>query len=32
VIIEPIQGEGGFIVLPPGFCPGSRVLCAAASW
>src|ERR1035438_4108856 len=29
VIIEPIQGEGGFIVPPPGFLPGLAEFCAA---
>src|ERR1700757_3663335 len=28
VIIEPIQGEGGFIVPPPGFLPGLAEFCA----
>jgi 4-aminobutyrate aminotransferase/(S)-3-amino-2-methylpropionate transaminase len=28
VIIEPIQGEGGFIVPPDGFLPGLAELCA----
>ncbi|HEY2441737.1 MAG TPA: 4-aminobutyrate--2-oxoglutarate transaminase [Streptosporangiaceae bacterium] len=27
VIIEPIQGEGGFIVPPPGFLPGLAGFC-----
>src|SRR5436309_3536201 len=27
VIIEPIQGEGGFIVPPPGFLPGLAEFC-----
>jgi 4-aminobutyrate aminotransferase / (S)-3-amino-2-methylpropionate transaminase / 5-aminovalerate transaminase len=29
VIIEPIQGEGGFIVPPPGFLPGLAGFCRA---
>jgi 4-aminobutyrate aminotransferase / (S)-3-amino-2-methylpropionate transaminase / 5-aminovalerate transaminase len=29
VIIEPIQGEGGFIVPPPGFLPGLAEFCAS---
>ncbi len=29
VIIEPIQGEGGFIVPPPGFLPGLAEFCGA---
>jgi len=28
MIIEPIQGEGGFIVPPPGFLPGLAEFCA----
>src|SRR6266853_1047705 len=28
VVIEPIQGEGGFIVPPPGFLPGLAEFCA----
>ena len=28
VIIEPVQGEGGFIVPPPGFLPGLAEFCA----
>lgn len=27
VFVEPIQGEGGYIVPPPGFLPGLRKLC-----
>ncbi|MBI4279533.1 MAG: 4-aminobutyrate--2-oxoglutarate transaminase [Armatimonadetes bacterium] len=27
VIVEPVQGEGGFIVPPPEFLPGLRTLC-----
>ncbi|MBI4345566.1 MAG: aspartate aminotransferase family protein, partial [Elusimicrobia bacterium] len=27
IIVEPIQGEGGFIVPTPGFLPGLRKLC-----
>ena len=27
VLIEPIQGEGGYIVPPPGFLTGLRALC-----
>ncbi len=27
VVIEPIQGEGGFIVPPPGFLPGLAEFC-----
>src|ERR1700677_2647851 len=27
IIIEPIQGEGGFIVPPPGFLPGLAEFC-----
>ena len=26
VVIEPVQGEGGFIVPPDGFLPGARGL------
>ena len=29
VIVEPIQGEGGFIVPAPGFLPGLAEFCAA---
>src|ERR1017187_5310241 len=29
VVIEPIQGEGGFIVPPDGFLPGLAEFCAA---
>lgn len=29
IIIEPIQGEGGYIVPPPGFLPKLRELCTA---
>jgi 4-aminobutyrate aminotransferase/(S)-3-amino-2-methylpropionate transaminase len=29
VIIEPIQGEGGFVVPPEGFLPGLAEFCAA---
>ncbi len=28
ILIEPIQGEGGFIVLPKGFLPGLSKYCA----
>ncbi len=31
VVIEPIQGEGGFIVPPDGFLPGLAELCRANS-
>lgn len=27
VLVEPIQGEGGYIVPPPSFLPGLRALC-----
>jgi 4-aminobutyrate aminotransferase len=27
VVVEPIQGEGGYIVPPDGFLPGLRALC-----
>jgi 4-aminobutyrate aminotransferase len=27
VIVEPIQGEGGYIVPPPAFLPGLRAVC-----
>jgi len=27
VLVEPVQGEGGFVVPPPGFLPGLRELC-----
>src|SRR3984893_8693759 len=27
VLMEPIQGEGGYLVPPPGFLPGLRELC-----
>lgn len=27
IIIEPIQGEGGFLTPPPGFLPGLRKIC-----
>ena len=27
VLVEPVQGEGGFIVPPPDFLPGLRALC-----
>jgi 4-aminobutyrate aminotransferase len=27
VVVEPIQGEGGYIVPPPGFLAGLRALC-----
>ncbi|QWF83904.1 4-aminobutyrate--2-oxoglutarate transaminase [Amycolatopsis sp. CA-230715] len=29
VVVEPIQGEGGFIVPPPGFLPAVAEICAA---
>ncbi|WP_310467380.1 acetyl ornithine aminotransferase family protein [Sphingomonas sp.] len=29
ILIEPIQGEGGYIVPPPGFLAGLRALCDA---
>ena len=27
VIVEPVQGEGGFVVAPPGFLPGVAEIC-----
>lgn len=27
VIVEPVQGEGGFIVPPPGFLPALKAIC-----
>jgi 4-aminobutyrate aminotransferase len=27
ILVEPIQGEGGYLVPPPGFLPGLRTLC-----
>jgi ornithine--oxo-acid transaminase len=30
VLVEPIQGEAGVVVPPPGFLPGVRALCSAA--
>ena len=30
VVIEPIQGEGGFIVPPPGFLAGLAEFCRGA--
>jgi 4-aminobutyrate aminotransferase / (S)-3-amino-2-methylpropionate transaminase / 5-aminovalerate transaminase len=27
VIVEPVQGEGGFIVPPPGFLPAIKAIC-----
>ena len=27
IIIEPIQGEGGFLTPPPSFLPGIRKIC-----
>lgn len=27
IVVEPIQGEGGYIVPPPGFFPALRALC-----
>jgi 4-aminobutyrate aminotransferase len=27
IVIEPLQGEGGYLVPPPGFLPGLRQLC-----
>ena len=27
IIIEPIQGEGGFLTPPPSFLPGLRKIC-----
>jgi 4-aminobutyrate aminotransferase/(S)-3-amino-2-methylpropionate transaminase len=28
VIVEPVQGEGGFVVPPPGFLPALREICS----
>ena len=28
ILVEPIQGEGGFVVPPPDFLPGLRMLCS----
>src|SRR5438552_18833945 len=27
ILVEPVQGEGGFVVPPPDFLPGLRQLC-----
>src|SRR2546428_14141275 len=27
ILVEPVQGEGGFVVPPPDFLPGLRTLC-----
>ena len=27
ILVEPIQGEGGYLVPPPSFLPGLRALC-----
>src|SRR5260370_32157808 len=27
IVVEPVQGEGGFVVPPPDFLPGLRALC-----
>jgi 4-aminobutyrate aminotransferase len=27
ILVEPMQGEGGYLVPPPGFLPGLRALC-----
>ncbi len=27
MLVEPIQGEGGYLVPPDGFLPGLRALC-----
>ena len=27
ILVEPVQGEGGFVVPPPDFLPGLRALC-----
>ena len=27
ILVEPIQGEGGYVVPPPGFFPALRALC-----
>ena len=29
IVVEPIQGEGGYLVPPDGFLPGLRALCDA---
>src|SRR5438132_1151245 len=28
ILVEPVQGEGGFVVPPPDFLPGLRALCS----
>jgi 4-aminobutyrate aminotransferase/(S)-3-amino-2-methylpropionate transaminase len=27
IVVEPVQGEGGFVPAPPGFLPGLREIC-----
>ena len=27
ILVEPVQGEGGYVVPPAGFCPGLRRIC-----
>jgi len=32
VLVEPVQGEGGLNVPPPGFLPGLRAMCDRHGW